>query len=137
MDKKRVVGVLFLIILVLIVACKKDDTPKVKVTSELEDEFILDGEHTNLILEARNVGDVVLNGKFVITPEDSDIVNVSYAGDETFKILPGESIKKSYDLTGNTKTYETGVKLKIELIDLNNNTVLWSDEDLVLYIKQE
>lgn len=139
MRKKEVFkGVFILLLLVLFLsACDKEEKPKVRVSAKLEEEFILDGEKTNLILEVRNIGALELNGKFTITPEDSDIVQVNYAGDETFKIISGESIKKSYELTGKTKTYEIGVQLKIELIDLNNNSVLYSNENLVLYIRKE
>jgi len=129
--------ILFLLVVLFLSACEKEEKPKVRVSAKLEEEFILDGEKTNLILEVRNIGAIELNGKFTVTPEDSDIVQVNYAGEETFKIISGESIKKSYELTGKTKTYETGVQLNIELIDLNNNSVLYSNDELILYIKRE
>ncbi len=140
MIKKEVVRLLFIVLVftsLFLIGCEKEETPKVKVAVKLEESPILNGETTNLILEVRNVGSRELNGRFNVTPEDSELVLVSYAGEETFRIISGESVKKSYELTGKTRTYETGVQIKVDLIDLGNNSVLYSNDDLVLYVKKE
>lgn len=138
MVKKEAFMIMILLVLsIFLLACEKEETPKVKVTVDLEDNPISDGDTTNLILEVRNVGGLELNGRFDIIPEDPEFVEVSYAGDETFKIISGESIKKSYELTGITRTYEIGVKIKIDLVDLSNNSILYTNEDIVLYIRRE
>jgi len=137
MAKKEILCVVFLLVLILIVGCQKEESPKVKVSARLEKNPIKDGENTSLILEVKNIGAVEVHGKFEIRPEDTEFVQVKYSGEEEFKIISGESIIKNYQLTGTTRTIETGVKLTINLIDLNNDTVIYSNEDNVLYIRRE
>jgi len=131
---KKVV-ILLIIISILLTAGCKTLKPRAVLYTKIEDNPIKDGESTKLILEARNIGKSEINGYFNITPENFELVSVNYEGQKEFKILPGESVQKNYELTGATQITKSGVTIKIDLLSLNN-TKITDTRELVLYIEK-
>ncbi len=131
-----VLVVVAIIIVVLIISSGDSDLPRGKVSLELADSRIRSGESTQLFISAQNTGSGALVGRFNVSVDDPSSVNIEHPSPEllSFNLLPGDSIRRSVDVTGTSVAYRTDYEVTVKVLG-ENDTIIGS-ESIILSIRR-
>jgi hypothetical protein len=125
-----------IVLVILIFSGRDHDAPKGKIFLELGDSRIQSGRSTQLFISAQNTGNTALVGRFDVSVDDPSSVSISHPDAELlrFNLLPGDSIRRSVDVTASSVAYRTDYEIKVAVLDVNG-TVLGT-ESIILSVRR-
>lgn len=135
--KKIVLGILLILALFTLVGClkleKKPST--VILTALLRNSEIGTGETTDLILDAKNNGEVPVTVKFTVTTDGPEKVRFEYSANLEYALQPLETTgNKIVKVTGTSDTISTSYLISVFLTDPEGNQ--FDKKDVILQVKK-
>jgi len=131
-----------LVLLILIVALiylfiqNTSSSIKGELSANLDSNSIASGKSTFLTVSYKNTGDSIINAKFSVTADDSQAVSVQYPDESllSFKLYPGDSVSRRFNVTGTTKAVRTDYQIAVFV--LGDNETIVSSENIILSVKK-
>lgn len=131
-----------LVLLILIVALiylfiqNTSSSIKGELSANLDSNSIVSGKSTFLAVSYKNTGDSIINAKFSVTADDSQAVSVQYPDESllSFKLYPGDSVSRRFNVTGTTKAVRTDYQIAVFV--LGDNETIVSSENIILSVKK-
>jgi len=136
MVKQKIIFVILAFLLILsLTGCKEKKPSALISTSMFRDSEIKSGETTDLILDARNTGDIPVSVKFSIVTESPEKVVLTTQSQLEFTLQPSETTgNKIVKVKGITNTISTSYLITVSLIDPKGN--LFDKKNLILKVNK-
>jgi len=126
----KITGMLILAVAILFLTACGSDKITGKITFEIDDKTIKDGQSTTLKINAKNTGTVAGDMIFKIIPEDPKKLIITYDGSLESNLQPGEDTgTKILKVQGFTDYTSTEYTITTQLIRKSDNKIL--DEKIV------
>lgn len=139
--KYYVIGALILLILIvaliyLFMQNASSSGVKGELSANLDSNSISSGKSTFLLVSYKNIGDTIMNAKFSVSADDSQAVSVEYPDESllSFKLYPGDSVSRRFNVTGTTKAVRTDYQISVSVLGDNETTL--SSENIILSVKK-
>lgn len=113
----------------------QEPRPDIALTASLENSQIQSNETTNLIVNARNVGDIALNGylRFETDDQNSFFLETTNAQRLQLNLLTRESIERVFNVRAKTNAHTTIHEIRVYLEDENSTEIASSSTLLTVY----
>ncbi|MCK5283000.1 MAG: hypothetical protein KAK00_06330 [Nanoarchaeota archaeon] len=134
---KRTIIFVFLALLLIfgLTACQEKKPTASISTALFRDSEIKSGDTTDLILDARNTGEIPVYVKFNLATESPDKVQLAVQSSLEFTLQPGETTgNKIVKVTGVTDTISTSYLVTVSLADAEGK--LFDNKNLILKVNK-
>tara|TARA_Y100000310_G_scaffold334456_1_gene414281 strand:+ start:14538 stop:14942 length:405 start_codon:yes stop_codon:yes gene_type:complete len=131
---KKLIVILVLICLFLIACNKEPEESATFLSAILEPSTITSGESTDLILDARNNGDLPITLNYKVTSESEDRVSFQYPQQLAYPLQPGETTgNKIVKVSATSDTVRTDYRITVLATD-SLGEIVYAQKELVLTV---
>ena len=132
--RKFIIGIITFLLILSLVGCEKKPTASIS-TALFRSSEIKSGDTTDLILDARNTGEIPVYVKFSLATESPEKVQLTIQGALEFTLQPGETTgNKIVKVAGVTDTISTSYLVTVSLTDAEGK--LFDNKNLILKVNK-
>lgn len=133
-NKRVIIAIVLIVVLIalsvfitsfLTVDDEQEIIHEIDLELSLEEEMISNNDTTSLVVTARNIGNLEIDGRLLFETDDNDKFFIESASEERLRLnlLTRESIERVFDVRAKTTAHTTVHEIRGYLLDGNETVV--------------